>query len=70
MDTLDFSVARWLNTDDLVSVKNTQDSRTKLVFDHKERRLILFSNQFTLDYYMQKHPDIKLVEALEINEKL
>lgn len=70
MDTLDFSVARWLITDDLVSVKNTLDSRTKLVFDHKERPLILFSNQFTLDYYMQKHPDIKLVEALEINEKL
>ena len=45
----------------LASVKNTLDSRTKLVFDHKERPLILFSNQFTLDYYMQKHPDIKLV---------
>lgn len=70
MDPLDFSVARWLITDDLASVKNTLDSRTKLVFDHKERPLILFSNQFTLDYYMQKHPDIKLVEALEINEKL
>lgn len=70
MDPLDFSVARWLITDDLSSVKNTLDSRTKLVFDHKERPLILFSNQFTLDYYMQKHPDIKLVEALEINEKL
>ena len=70
MDPLDFSVARWLITDDLTSVKNTLDSRTKLVFDHKERPLILFSNQFTLDYYMQKHPDIKLVEALEINKKL
>ena len=70
MDPLDFSVARWLITDDLAPVKNTLDSRTKLVFDHKERPLILFSNQFTLDYYMQKHPDIKLVEALEINKKL
>ena len=70
MDSLDFSVARWLITDDLASVKNTLDSRTKLVFDHKERPLILFSNQITLDYYMQKHPDIKVVEALEINKKL
>lgn len=70
MDPLDFSVARWLITDDLAPVKNTLDSRTKLVFDHKKRPLILFSNQFTLDYYMQKHPDIKLVEALEINKKL
>ena len=70
MDPLDFSVARWLITDDLSYVKNTLDSRTKLVFDHKERPLILFSNQFTLDYYMQKHPDVKLVEALEVNEKL
>ncbi len=70
MDSLDFSVARWLITDDTASVKKTLDSRTKLVFDHKERPLVLFSNQFTLDYYMQKHPDIKLVEALEVNEKL
>ena len=70
MDSLDFSVARWLITDDTASVKKTLDSRTKLVFDHKERPLILFSNQFTLDYYMQKHPDVRLVEALEVNEKL
>lgn len=70
MDSLDFSVARWLITDDITSVKKTLDSRTKLVFDHKERPLVLFSNQFTLDYYMQKHPDINLVEALEVNEKL
>lgn len=70
MDSLDFSVARWLITDDIASVKKTLDSRTKLVFDHKERPLVLFSNQFTLDYYMQKHPDINLVEALEVNEKL
>lgn len=70
MDSLDFSVARWLITDDISSVKETLDSRTRLVFDHKERPLVLFSNQFTLDYYMQKHPDIKLVEALEVNEKL
>ncbi len=70
MDSLDFSVARWLITEDISSVKKTLDSRTKLVFDHKERPLILFTNQFTLDYYMQKHPDIKLVEALEVNEKL
>ena len=70
MDSLDFSVARWLITDDIAAVKKTLDSRTTLVFDHKERPLILFSNQFTLDYYMQKHPDVKLVEALEVNEKL
>ncbi len=70
MDSLDFSVARWLITDDISAVKKTLDSRTKLVFDHKERPLVLFSNQFTLDYYMQKHPDIKLVEALEVNERL
>ena len=70
MDSLDFSVARWLITDNIASVKKTLDSRTKLVFDHKERPLVLFSNQFTLDYYMQKHPNINLVEALEVNEKL
>ncbi|MDD6154154.1 MAG: peptide chain release factor 3 [Eubacteriales bacterium] len=63
---LDFRLARWVLTEDMEAVKDTLDSRLKLVFDVKERPLILFPNQFSLNYYMQENPDIKLAEALEI----
>ena len=39
-----------------------------LVFDHFDRPLILFANQFTLNYFVEKNPDIKLVEALDVKQ--
>lgn len=66
MDRLDFSLARWLETEDLEKVKSMLDSRTMLVFDHFDRPLILFANQFTLNYFMEKHNDMKLLEALDV----
>lgn len=68
MDRLDFSVARWVETDDLEKVKDVLDSRTMLVFDHFERPIILFANQFTLNYFMEKHEDIRLIEALQVKQ--
>ena len=66
MDRLDFSLARWADTDDPDSLRSALDSRTMLVFDHFERPIILFANQFTLNYFSEKHPDIKLLEALDV----
>ena len=76
MDRLDFSTARWVQLDAdpgsreyaaaLEKVKDVLDSRTMLVFDHFERPIILFANQFTLQYFCEKHRDIKLVEALDV----
>ena len=40
-----------------------------LVFDHFERPIILFANQFTLQYFCEKHKDIKLVEALDVQNQ-
>ena len=68
MDRLDFSVARWVETDDLEKVKDVLDSRTMLVVDHFERPIILFANQFTLNYFMEKHEDIRLIEALQVKQ--
>ena len=68
MDRLDFSVARWVETDDLEKVKDVLDSRTMLVFDHFERPIILFANQFTLNYFMEKHDDIRLIESLQVKQ--
>ena len=69
MDRLDFSVARWVDTDDIESIKDILDSRQMLVFDHFKRPLILFANQFTLQYFQEKHSDVKLIEALDVQNQ-
>lgn len=67
MENLNFSVVRWVNSKDLEYVKSCLDSRCKLVFDRFERPLILFANQFTLDYFAERYKDIELIEALNIS---
>lgn len=74
MNSLDFSVVRWVDipADDqaaLDQVRSALDSRQMLVFDRFQRPLILFANRFTLNYFMEKHQDIKLLEALEVTNK-
>lgn len=68
MRSLDFSLARWVKTEDIAAVKKCLDSRCMLVFDHFERPLILFANQFTLNYFVERYKDIELVEALAVNQ--
>lgn len=70
MNSLSFSLARWVKSDDLDYVKRCLDSRCMLVFDHFERPLILFANQFTLNYFTERFKDIQLVEALAVNDTL
>lgn len=70
MERLDFNVVRWVKTKDLEYVKSALDGRCKLVFDHFQRPLILFANQFTLNYFMERHKDIELIEALAVNSTL
>jgi len=69
MNQLDFQLARWVKTDDLERVKRLMDSRTMLVYDHFDRPLILFANQFTLNYFVERHDDIELIEALDVTEE-
>ncbi|WP_130863446.1 peptide chain release factor 3 [Bacilliculturomica massiliensis] len=69
MHNLDFSIARWVKNADLDAVKKCLDSRCMLVFDHFERPLILFANQFTLNYFVERYKDIELVEALSVNDE-
>ena len=66
MDSLDFSVARWVKDPDMEAVKRAADSRTMLVFDRFERPLLLFPNVFTLNFFKERFPAIQLVEATEI----
>ncbi len=66
MDSLDFSVARWIKDPDMEEVKRAVDSRTMLVFDRFERPLLLFPNVFTMNFFKERFPKITLVEATEI----
>ncbi len=71
LDRLDMSLARWLSIDPadeagLNHVREALDTRTMLVFDRFQRPLLLFANAFTLHYFMEKHRDIELKEALEV----
>ncbi len=67
MDRLDFSIAKWVKEGtDMDTVKNALDTRTMLVFDHFERPIILFANDFSLKYFQEKHTDIELADALDV----
>jgi len=67
MDKLDYTVARWLAEDaDLDRIKSTIDSRMMLLFDRFERPLLLFANKFTITYYIERFPEVKLIDAMDM----
>ncbi|MCQ4726133.1 peptide chain release factor 3 [Anaerotignum faecicola] len=70
MDYLDFSVVRWVKDSSADALKQLENSRCMLVFDHFMRPLLLFANQYTLNTFMDRNENIKLVEALDIESEL
>mgnify|MGYP003375874344 CR=1 FL=1 len=66
MEPLDYSVARWVPDTDKEKIKDMLNARSTLAFDHFMRPLILFANQYTLNTFMEKYPDVKLIEAHEV----
>ncbi|WP_326909080.1 peptide chain release factor 3 [Sedimentibacter sp. MB31-C6] len=68
MENIDFTVARWVKTKDSDSLKKYQNSRCMLVFDHYERPVLLFTNQYALRSFQDRYEDIELVEALNVND--
>lgn len=70
MENLDFSVARWVKTDNAESLKRYQNSRCMLVFDHYERPVLLFTNQYALKTFQDRYEDIELIEALDVVDVL
>ncbi len=68
MEPMNFSVARWVNTEDTDSLKDFENSRCTLVFDHYERPVMLFANQYTLDNFIERNKDLELLESLDIRE--
>jgi len=67
MEPMNFSVARWVKTKNIDLLKEYVNSRCTLVFDHFERPILLFANQYTLDTFVERNKDIILMESFEIN---
>jgi len=70
MENIDFTVARWIKTDNPESLKKYENSRCMLVFDHYDRPVLLFTNQYALRSFRERNEDVVLVEALDIIDKL
>lgn len=70
MESMHFTVARWIKTDDIDSLRDLQNSRCTLVFDHFKRPVLLFANQYTLDAFSERNESINLVDALNIQSVL
>ncbi len=70
MENLDFSAVRWVSNMDPEKLKDYENSRIMLVFDHFKRPLFLFANQYTLDNFAERNKDIQLVEALDVESEL
>ncbi|MBQ2752679.1 MAG: peptide chain release factor 3 [Firmicutes bacterium] len=67
MESLDFCVARWVDLKEDQDINKYTASRTMTVYDRFERPLILFANNYTLNNFMEKYDDLKLVEALDVD---
>ena len=69
MEELDYSVARWAFSEKEIDLKNYVSSRSTLVYDRFERPLFLFANNYTMHTFLEKNPEISLLEAMDINDK-
>jgi peptide chain release factor 3 len=68
METLQFSVARWVITDDEETLKKYENSRCMLVFDHYQRPVLLFTNLYALKSFQERNEDVVLAEALDMTD--
>ncbi len=70
MESIEFSVARWVKTDDPDSLKKYQNSRCMLVFDHYDRPVLLFTNSYALRSFQERYEEVVLIEALDVVDEI
>ncbi len=69
MEPMDFSVARWTEESaDIEMLKSLLIARSALVYDRFQRPILLFANQYTLNNFMQKNPELPLLEAMNVDD--
>ncbi|MDY0407064.1 peptide chain release factor 3 [Virgibacillus sp. 179-BFC.A HS] len=66
-ETIGERIPRWLNPDEKVDA-SLYDERNMLVTDREEQPLVLFKNDFSLNWFKDKHPDIELIDLFEVNQ--
>lgn len=66
MESIDFTVARWVQTDDIKGLNKYQNSRCMVVSDRFDRPLLLFANQYTLNTFEERNKEVKLIDALNV----
>lgn len=58
-------IPRWLSDDQID--ESLFDERNMLVKDREGNPVVLFKNDFSLRWFIDKHPEIKLVDLFEVN---
>ncbi|MCC8097733.1 MAG: peptide chain release factor 3 [Eubacterium sp.] len=66
MEPMNYTVARWLGSEDADEAKEYVNSRISFVFDGYDRPVMLFANNYTLNSFVEKHSGIKLLDATEV----
>ncbi len=69
IEPMSYTVARWLESDDIDKVRDYVNSRISFVFDSYQRPVMLFANNYTLNSFIDKHEDVKLLEAMEVKNQ-
>ena len=59
-----YRVARWVDKNSNLD-KNISNNHNLLVMDSEGNNLILFENKFTLNWFKDKYPDIKLIDRFQ-----
>lgn len=67
IERMDYSVARWIKGESVDNLEKLSNSRSTLVFDHFERPVMLFANQYTLDRFAEKNEKLNMIESMNIN---
>lgn len=66
MESLNYSVARWTDEKYIEKIKELLSSRCTLVYDHYNRPVMLFANQYTFDNFVERNQDIIFRDAFEV----
>lgn len=68
MEPMSYSVARWVKGKTVDEIKDLTNSRCTLVFDHFNRPILLFTNEYALNTFAERNEDLELVEALAVDD--
>lgn len=66
-DTIGDRIPRWLNPKQEVK-DSLFDERRLLVRDRNDNYLVLFQNEFALNWFQENNPDVDLIDLLEVNK--